>query len=64
VDHVIINDFFFSWYDDFYLNSHVAQCLGLDMIRSYCLPTVFVLSFVASVENVVQLPDHENLADD
>jgi hypothetical protein len=29
--------FFFSWYDDVCLNSHVTQCLGLDMIRLYCL---------------------------
>jgi hypothetical protein len=61
---VIINRFFFSWYDYVCLNSHVAQCLGLDMIRSYCLLTIFVLSFADHTENVVQLLDHENLADD
>jgi hypothetical protein len=55
---------FFSWYDYVCLNSHVAECLRLDMIRSYCLRTIFVLSFVDSMENAVQLPDHENLADD
>jgi hypothetical protein len=34
------------------------------MILSYCLLTVFVLSFAAGTENVVQLPCHENLIDD
>jgi hypothetical protein len=34
------------------------------MIRSYCLLIIFVLSFTDPTENVVQLPDHENLADD
>jgi hypothetical protein len=62
VGQVIINDFF-SWYDDLFLNSHVAQCLRLDMIRSYCLLTVFVLSFLAGAENAVQLLGHGNLAD-
>jgi hypothetical protein len=34
------------------------------MIQLYFLLTIFVLSFVDSTENAVQLPDHENLADD
>jgi hypothetical protein len=55
---------FFSWYDDVCLNSHVAQCLGLDMIRSYCLLSVFVLSFAADAEHAAQSPGHENLTDD
>jgi hypothetical protein len=54
---------FFSWYDYVCLNSYVVECLGLDMIRSYCLLTIFVLLFTDPMENVVQLPDHENLAD-
>jgi len=32
------------------------------MIQLYFLLTIFVLSFVDSTENAVQLPDHENLA--
>jgi hypothetical protein len=34
------------------------------MIRSYCLLTIFVLSFADPTENAVQLPNHENLVDD
>jgi len=56
-DQVIINCLFL-WYDYIYLNSHVAECLGLDMIRSYCLLTIFVLSFANPTEIVVQFPDH------
>jgi hypothetical protein len=34
------------------------------MIQSYCLLTISVLSFAAPTETVVQLSDHENLAND
>jgi len=34
------------------------------MIRSYCLLTIFVLSFADPTENAVQLPNHENPVDD
>jgi hypothetical protein len=33
------------------------------MSRSYCLLIMFVLSLPAAAENAVQLPSHENLAD-
>jgi hypothetical protein len=34
------------------------------MIRSYCLLSVFVLSFAADAEHAAQSPGHENLTDD
>jgi hypothetical protein len=54
---------FFSWYDDVCLFSHEIQYLGLDMIRSYCLLTVFILLFTGGAEHAAQSPSHENLAD-
>jgi hypothetical protein len=54
---------FFSWCNYVCLNSRVAQCLGLDMSRSYCLLIMFVLSLAVAAEIAVQLLGQENVAD-
>jgi len=56
---IIINGFFF-----FVVWLHLFKFTRCSMIRSYCLLTIFVLSFTAPTENVVKLPDHENLDHD
>ncbi len=43
--------FFLFEYDDVCLHPHVAQCLGHDMILSYCVLIAIVLSFAGSAEH-------------
>ncbi len=64
---VIINDFSVYFYFlvlmTFVYIPRVAQCLGLNMSRSYYLLIMFVLLLATAAENAVQLAGHENLVD-